>query len=543
MKYVTYCRVSSDREDRQVLGISSQKRELQEIVVAKKLDVVREFAEQASAYKPGRVQFNKMLAMIEAGKVDAILCWHLSRLSRTSLDSGRIIHLMDLGLLKQIRTKDKIIENNANDKFILQIEMAVNKKSSDDTSDYVKRDNIAKIQKGEYPGLVPIGYLNLNKNYVISGTRYDQRKQAMLLDLERPLKRIEIDPMVGPLIKKLLGKAATGEYSLRQLQEVGYEFGIKGTLSGNKLAKASIVGILESPFYYGSFYHNGVLYEGSHDPMISKSTYDQIQRGLQNASRPKNRKYSYVFSQLVYCEECGGLYSGDMQKGTKYMRCTKAKDKLCSNKKHYREDFIDQKILEVMDKLELPPNITQWILNQLQKIYKEESKFRIAKQLKLQNDERQLRRRLQAFTEKWLSPQNTDGELISDEEYKDLKSRIQGDLDVIQERLQDNSGEQDNWLERCGDLFNFTRDLKQRYVSASVEDKRMIIRTIGARITLLDEQAKIEVSKPFSLIARAQTLAISSEPPKTASAEASADFSSENKIWLRGWDSNPRPID
>lgn len=538
MKYFSYCRVSDEREDRQMLGLPSQKRELAELAQSKGLDVVRAFSERGSAYKPGRVQFNKMLDLIEAGKADAILVWHLSRLSRTSLDAGRIIYLMDIGKLKEIRTKDKVFVDSTNDKFVLQIEMAVNKKSSDDTSDYVKRDNKTKLKNGEYPGNVPTGYLNLNTNGVISGKRYDQKKQEMLIALGRPLKRIEIDPIVGPLVQRLLQMASTGSYSLRQLREAGYEMGIKGIFSGKMLVKSTVDNILRDPFYYGEFYYTGAMHVGIHEPLISKRTFEQIQEHLANGSRPKKKKYTYTFTQLVYCGECGGFYSGDVQKGIRYLRCAKAKYQGCSNRKHYQEDFVDVEVRRVIEEFQLPSHITQWLLGQLQTIYKEESKFKMSQQLELQSNEQQLRRRLEAYTEKWLSPHNAGGVLISDEEYREIKTSIHQEIQSIQEKLRDNVSEQDNWLERCTEFFDFARDIKKRYEVGCPEEKRSIVRTMGAKITLLNGQAKIEMEGPFNVFQRAKKLVRLSEPQKMAEVSHQYDFSSKMQEWLPRLDSN-----
>ena len=55
-----------------------------------------------------------MIEEIEKGKINAILTWHLTRIARNSYDGGRIIYLMDEGLLKEIRTPDGIYKNTTN---------------------------------------------------------------------------------------------------------------------------------------------------------------------------------------------------------------------------------------------------------------------------------------------------------------------------------------------------------------------------------------------------------------------------------------------
>lgn len=89
MKYVIYCRKSTDTEDRQVLSLDSQENELKEIAKKENLEYVI-LRESCSAKEPGRPVFDKMLKMIISGKVDAILCWKIDRLTRNPVDGGQI---------------------------------------------------------------------------------------------------------------------------------------------------------------------------------------------------------------------------------------------------------------------------------------------------------------------------------------------------------------------------------------------------------------------------------------------------------------------
>jgi len=81
-KYFIYARKSTDEEDRQILSIDSQLRELRNLAERENLNVIKEFIESKTAKEPGREIFNEMLSLIEKGEAGGIISWHPDRLAR-----------------------------------------------------------------------------------------------------------------------------------------------------------------------------------------------------------------------------------------------------------------------------------------------------------------------------------------------------------------------------------------------------------------------------------------------------------------------------
>src|SRR3989344_3596374 len=107
MKYVIYCRKSTDTEDKQVLSLDSQLKELSQIAQKQNLEIVDYLHESKSAKEPGRPVFNEMIKMINSGKADAILCWKIDRLTRNPVDGGQIQWLLQNNKIKCIQTFEK----------------------------------------------------------------------------------------------------------------------------------------------------------------------------------------------------------------------------------------------------------------------------------------------------------------------------------------------------------------------------------------------------------------------------------------------------
>ena len=89
IKYIAYCRKSTDEKDKQVLSIEAQIAELKEFAKRENLTVSEFITEAKTAKVPGREQFAEVLKKIEKGMANAILSWHPDRLARNSIDGGK----------------------------------------------------------------------------------------------------------------------------------------------------------------------------------------------------------------------------------------------------------------------------------------------------------------------------------------------------------------------------------------------------------------------------------------------------------------------
>jgi len=167
MRYFIYARKSTDDEDRQVLSIEAQLKELREYAHRENLVVIKEIVEAKTAKKPGRPLFNDMLITIERGLAEGILAWHPDRLARNSVDGGRIIYLVDQKVIKDLRFPTLRFDNNAQGKFMLSIVFGQSKYYIDALSENIRRGIRLKLSKGIWPQWAPIGYINDRKTRTI----------------------------------------------------------------------------------------------------------------------------------------------------------------------------------------------------------------------------------------------------------------------------------------------------------------------------------------------------------------------------------------
>ena len=249
------------------------------------------------------MKFDEMLARIEAGEADGILAWHPDRLARNSIDGGKIIYLVDEGKIKSLKFPTFWFEDTPQGKFMLSIAFGQSKYYVDNLSENVKRGIRQKLRRGEYPGWAPVGYLN------------DYKSRTILIDHKK-----------HTLVKRIFEMYATGQYPLKTLSEKFYELGLRGNMD-KKISPNAMQWILKNPFYYGVFKHKNEIYQGKHEPIITKKLFDEAQHILTSRAKSHKKKiHNYIFTNLMACGSCGCAITAEKQKGHVYYRCTKKKD-------------------------------------------------------------------------------------------------------------------------------------------------------------------------------------------------------------------------
>ncbi|MBU2100135.1 recombinase family protein, partial [Candidatus Micrarchaeota archaeon] len=121
IKYCLYARKSTESEERQVLSIDSQVKEMLQIAERENLEIVEIRRESHSAKDSAqRPIFNELIEDIRKEKFNGILTWAPDRLSRNAGDLGTLVDLMDQGGLIEIRTYGQVFKNSPNEKFLLK---------------------------------------------------------------------------------------------------------------------------------------------------------------------------------------------------------------------------------------------------------------------------------------------------------------------------------------------------------------------------------------------------------------------------------------
>jgi DNA invertase Pin-like site-specific DNA recombinase len=344
VKYVLYARKSTESEERQVLSIDSQIKEMLQLADREGLEIIAMKRESHSAKETGqRAIFNEIVEELMAGKYNGILTWAPDRISRNAGDLGKIVDLMDAGKLQEIRTYSQKFTNNPNEKFLLMILGSQAKLENDNRGMNVKRGLRTRVEMGLWPTNPPTGYLT---------QKLMDRKCQVIIDPER-----------APIIKKMFEKMACEKWSGRKIHQ-WLKFDINFKTIGNKnLALSNIYRTLQNHFYYGTFEFpkgSNNWYQGKHEPIVNKELFDKVQEQLKRDGIQRT-SHEFAFTKLMVCGLCGSGISAEekykqLKDGTTakyiYYGCGRSKDRHCENP-YLREEELTEQFVRLMDQLDL----------------------------------------------------------------------------------------------------------------------------------------------------------------------------------------------
>jgi len=485
IKYILYARKSTESEDRQILSIGSQIKEVTELAQKERLNVIQTITETKSAKAPGREKFNEMIDLINSNKAQGIICWKLDRLARNPIDGGQISWMLQRGLIQHIKTfsRDWYPTDNV---LMMSVEFGMANQFILDLTSNTKRGLKAKAEQGWLPQLAPPGYLN---NPLKSKGQKDIIK----------------DPERFDLIRKMFDLMLTGNYSVPQLlKKINKEIYYRNK-KGRKMTKTTLYYIFSRPFYYGEFEYprgSGNFYQGKHEPMITIEEYDRIQELLGRKGRPRPQKHNFPFRGLIRCGECGATITAENktkhQKNGNvhhyvYYHCTKRINPNCKQKS-IRSEELEKQVLGILRKIEIPIEFHQWAIKQLKKENEMESKDRNIILKTQQNTYNACIRKIDRLIDMRANDE------INEQEFKIKKAELNKEKLRLEELLQDTGERVNSWLDNAETVFDFAEKARERFKNGSKEVKRNILSSLGSNLLLKGGKLAINVRKPLILI-------------------------------------------
>jgi hypothetical protein len=264
---------------------------------------------------------------------------------------------------------------------------------------------------------------------------------------------------------------------------------------------------------------SGEIYQGIHQPIITKQLFDQVQDVLAGKRIKKVTKHFFVFRRLVRCTNCGRSLTPEIQKKIYiYYRCHR---RACTSKV-LPEDVISTAVEEAL-------GTVQMTLGQLEAIRacleKELSNSKLANEQQLKG----LQLQLEGVTDRHnrLVDAYMDG-IFDKKSYFEKKAALIDEETSLRERIANGQIEQHTEVLTAVELAT---DCLRAYRVASPEQRRDMLQSIVDRIETDGSDVHIRLSRIFDAITKAPR--ISSEGTPTQLSELIGSIGSTKKFELK----------
>ena len=313
-----YIRLSKeDESEGPSQSVQNQESLLREFVQQHRLSVYDTYIDDGwSGTSFDRPAFQRMIADIEAKKVNMVITKALSRLGRDYIMTG---HYMEryfpehrvryISLLDGIDTG---VDSTAND--ITPFRAIMNDMYAKDISKKIKSVKRDKQRKGQFIGGKPV------YGYKMHPTEKN---------------KIVIDEEVAPIVRRIFALALSG-MSCRNIAALLNQEGVPtpATYANLPVARPGpytglwsserISDMLQNETYIGNMVQgrsvkisykskkclrqdpvNWVVVEGTHEPLVDPETFRKVRMLVNSRKHTRSRTYDFLLKGLIFCHECG----------------------------------------------------------------------------------------------------------------------------------------------------------------------------------------------------------------------------------------------
>ncbi len=473
-KAVIYERVSTREQAEQGYSIESQSKLLKDYARNHNFEIAREFTDVESAKGAGRTQFTEMLRFLRSSpSVKTILCEKTDRLYRNFHD---YIDLdVDQGELTIILVKENTILNKdsrSHEKLVQGFKVLMAKNYIDNLKEETTKGLLEKAEQGEFPNRAPVGYKNNKETH-----------------------KIEIDPAMAPVVRRVFELYATGEYSLLTLAQKIAEEGFRAR-GGRKFHTSEMAFMLSNPIYYGDFRWRKRHFKGIHEHIITRDLFDAAQKAMRRFNKPRVTKNEFVFRGLLTCGKCGCSYTAEKKKKARYIyyHCTSARGH-CSNS-YLREEYVDEKIADILKAVQIDKDVLDYLIDGLKQSHADEKAYHDRAVITLHQTYQKLQEKLdKAYTDK------LDG-VISAEFWEKQSALWRREQEDARNAIVRHESANQSYFETGTQLLELAGLAYDIYKVRSLSERRSLASFMVSNFRVEGKNLYPTYKKPFDLLAK-----------------------------------------
>ncbi|MES2987948.1 MAG: recombinase family protein [Pseudomonadota bacterium] len=211
--------------------------------------------------RPG---LKRLLADIDAGKVDVIVVYKVDRLTRSLADFAKIVEVLDAKQASFVSVTQAFNTTSSMGRLTLNVLLSFAQFEREVTSERIRDKIAASKAKGMWMGgCPPLGYDVVDRKLIVNPAEADSVRHIFRRYAE-----------LGSVSALLVELDADGIHSKHWTSRTGR------VLGGKPISRGGLYEMLRNRIYIGEVVHRGVAYPGQHTAIIDAETYAAAVRTL-----------------------------------------------------------------------------------------------------------------------------------------------------------------------------------------------------------------------------------------------------------------------
>ena len=311
-----YIRVSTAEQSTKGLSIETQISEIKAYAKSHNMKLEEIYIDRGITARKAlerRVDFMRMMGDVQNGKINHIIVLRLDRFFRNVYDYHKMMNeYLTPNKCDWSAVKEDYTTETTNGRLMINLRLSIAEQECDTDSDRIKDVLDNRVAQGFVNnGCPPYG-----------------------------LKIVEKRLVKDPETNHIVADAFEFMVNLNSIRKVVEKLNAKYHAN---LRYRRVSDLLRKPIYYG-FYRG---YDNYCEPTISKELFDKVQQLIKMNVRERKNTYTYIFSGLVVCNECGRKMSGNTHGEITYYRCNASiQNKICGNSSAINEKAIEEHLLK-----------------------------------------------------------------------------------------------------------------------------------------------------------------------------------------------------
>ena len=206
-----------------------------------------------------RPALKRLLADVEAGKIDVVLVYKIDRLSRSMLDFLKLVEIFERHGVTFVSITQSFNTTNSMGRLMLNVLLSFAQFEREVIGERIRDKVAASRKKGMWMGgWTPLGYEVRDRKLVVH--KADAERVQSIFSRFVQLKSATL------LAREMVFARATNRY-------------------GHLLDKGILYKLLNNRVYIGEAVHKGVSYPGEHEAIIDRKLWDQVHAILKQSPR------------------------------------------------------------------------------------------------------------------------------------------------------------------------------------------------------------------------------------------------------------------